>query len=407
MVASAATVSLGLTLASCGLTLGAVPFACADGKTCPTGYTCQANVCLQAGQHPNVTRALRITYINRSEMYWFASPAGGASLLVNDGFSPGARGVYEVHVGADGAVSPAVMLLPFPGEQTVSSAAIAIDDTHYGLVTMSFPGALDDGLSIKLHSLPRDGSAPPHDTILRDDRFTYAGGYEPAYVGGVVRGDEIDYAFTDPGQGGGVVVTRTQKDGTLVGRFRIPLPQGVLPLSGDCLLWKTTDGRVMLRLGLGAQSVFSLDLDKGTATAVSSGDGVPLYGFGSSIAYMVPNEDSSQVTFTVRDLAGNTLGTSPVEPYNANVDPYTGVAFGTGALVAPVSSDPDFKTMEVAYIGSDGGYRHVASVDRPGDDGLYSARSFATGSNVYIAWTSFHEQLMDLWIGVAPLGALP
>jgi hypothetical protein len=392
---------------ACGLSLGTQPFACADGKTCPSGYTCQANVCLEDGQHPKVTRALRVTYINRSEMYWFPSAKGGATLLLNDGFSPGARGVYEVHVGADGQVSPPIMILPFPGEQTVSSAAVALDDTHYGLVTMSFPGALGDGLSLRVHSLPRDGAAAPSDTVISDIKYAFAGGYEPAYLGAVMRGEELDYAFTDPGKGGGIVITRLQKDGTLIGTFRLPLPKGVLPLSGDCLLWKAADGRVMLRTGLDSVHLFSLDIEKGLGAEVPVGDGQPLYGFGNTVGFIVPNADGTQITFETRDLTGNVLATTPAEPYDPNVEPYTGVPYENGALIAPVTSDPAFKTMEIAYLGPDGKYRHVASVDRPGDDGLYSARAFATNGNAFIAWTSFHDQLMDVWVGVSPLGALP
>lgn len=394
-------------VSSCSVTLGTQPFACADGKTCPSGYSCQSNVCVQDGQNPKVTRALRITYINRSEMYWFASPQGGASLLVNDGFSPGARGIYEIHVAPDGKASPAVKLLPFPGEQTVSSSAVVLDDKHYGLVTMNFPGALDDSLVMRVHSLPRDGSAPPSDVVLHEDSYGFAGGYEPAYIGAIVRGDELDYAFTDPGQGGAVVVTRLKKDGTFISKYRIPLPAGVLPLSGDCALWQAQDGRVMLRVGLDVQRVYSLDIDQGLAAIVPASEGYPLFGFGNSVAYLDSNADGSQVTVVVRDITGNTLGSSSPEPYDPNVQPYTAVGFGAGALIAPLSNDASFKTLQVGYVGADGKFAHVASVERPGDDGLYTARAFASDGTVYVAWTSFHDQLMDLWVAVSPLGALP
>jgi hypothetical protein len=396
-----------LVSASCSVQLGKEPFGCSDGKTCPTGYSCQASVCVVDGDVPNVTRPLRVTYINRSEMYWFASPKGGATLVVNDGFSPGARGIFEVHVSADGHISPTVKLLGFPAEQTVSSAIVALDETHYGVVTMSFPGALEDGLVLALHSLPRDGSAPPNDVVLHSDTYPYLGGYEPAYVGGVVRGDDVVFAFTDPGAGGSIVVTRLKKDGTLVSQFRIPLPAGVLPLSGDCIIWRNADNRLMMRVGLDVMRVFSLDIDQGTATPVATSAGTPLFGFGGSVVYLEPNADNSQVTYVLRDLNGAMISSSPVEPFTDGLEPYTAVAYGAGALVAPLSTDPSFPTMDVAYVGPDGSFARVASVERPGNDGLYTARAFATEGKAYIAWTSFHDQLMDLWIGVSPLTGVP
>ena len=52
-------------------------------------------------------------------------------------------------------------------------------------------------------------------------------------------------------------------------------------------------------------------------------------------------------------------------------------------------------------LALDGGsFSTIASVEREATDELYSARAFSDGTRVYVAWTSFHEDLMDLWVTV-------
>ena len=404
---TASVVACAALVSSCSPDLGETPFACSDGKNCPSGYACVATVCVEDGQSPKTARPMRVTYINSAEMYWFASPAGGATLVVNDGFSPGARGIYEIHVDASGKVGDATELLPFANEMATSTAIVALDDEHYGVVTMGFPGALEDGISIALHSLPREGAAAAGDTVLYQEKRAYLGGYEPAYIAGVENDGEVVFAFTDQSAGGSVVITRVSNSGVLVDSFQLDLPEGILPLSGDCLLWKGPDDRLMLRLGLDAVTVFSIDLEGRKAVAVPSGKGTPLFGYGGSIAWLETRDDGSAADYVVRDLAGAELGRSPSEAFASGLEPYTGTSFQGGALVAPLSSDDAFSTIEVGYLGASGSFANVASVTRPGSDALYSARAFASDGKAYVAWTSFHDSLMDLWVAATPLGAVP
>jgi len=407
-----AVVLLGLVAAAaaaaCSPELGDTPFACDAEGTCPESYTCQATVCVADSANPLISRPLRVTYINRSEMFWFPSAKGGATLIVNDGFSPGELGLYEIHVGADGVAEAPIKLLDFPGVTPVSSVVVALDDQTYGVVTMRFPDELEDDVELALQALPRDGGKPrPAPRLLHSAKYPYVGGYEPAYVGGVLRGDDVVYAFTEAGTGGAIVVTRLKKDGTDVTTQRIPLPDGVLPLSADCLLWRAADASLMLRVGLDVIRVFSLDIDEGTATEVPLAAGTPLFGFGGSVTYLETSEDAEQATIVLRDLEGKQIGASPPQPFTFGLEPYTGVAYGAGALVAPLSDDVSYATIDVGYMGPDGTFAKVASVKRQDTDELYTARAFASEGKAYVAWTSFHEQLMDVWVGVSPLKGVP
>lgn len=398
---------LSILTLSCAPDLGEEPFSCTDGKTCPDGYACVATVCVEDGVVPKAARPMRVTYINSAEMYWFASPLGGASLVVNDGFSPGARGIYEIHVDGSGKVNSPIELLPFANEMTTSSAIVTLDDQHYGVVTIGFPGALEDGVVVALHSLPRDGTEKPSDTILYQETRAYLGGYEPAYIGAIDVAGNVVIAFTDQSQGGSVVITRVSKSGTLIASFSVDLPDGILPLSGDCLLWKGPDDRIMLRVGLDEIRVFSIDLVSESAVEVSNSEGTPLYGYGGSIAWLETSDDDASADYVVRDLGGTELGRSPTEGFASGLEPYTGTAFKDGALFAPMSSDDSFANLDIGYLDANGSFAKVASVARTGDDALYSARAFASGDKAYLAWTSFHDSLMDLWVAAAPLGALP
>lgn len=405
----ASSAALALILAACAPELGSEPFACGDGATCPEGYTCRSAVCVVDGESPALARALRVTYINRSELAWFASPRGGATLLANDGFSPGELGIYEIHVAPDGQADPPVKLVDFPGTTPVSSAMVAIDDARYGIVTMRFPGELEDDVELAIQVVPREGSgAPP--TLLHRATYPYVGGYEPAYVGAAVSRGGIAYAFTDAGEGGAVVVTEVAADGAVVGSQRIPLPEGVLPLSADCLLWRAADGGLMLRVGLERMRVFRLDLEEGTAELVPEPEGVagtPLFGFGGSIAYLEPDPSGTQASYVLRDLDGDILGQSAPQAFTEGLEPYTAVAYGAGALLAPLSEDASFRTLDVGYMGPDGSFTRAARIERRDTDELYTARAFATGGTAYLAWTTFHEQLMDVWVGVAPITGVP
>ncbi len=405
---SAAALFALAAVAGCAPELGDAPFACGEGGVCPEGYACQATVCIADGTRPPVSRPLRVTYINRSEMTWFASPKGGATLVVNDGFSPGALGLYEIHVAADGSADAPTKLLDFAGETPLSSVVLGLDDQTYGVVTMRFPDELEDDVEISLHALPRDSGADrPVERVLYAARYPFVGGYEPAYIGGVVRSEDIVFAFTEANAGGGVVITRLQKDGTEVSTQRIALPEGVLPLSADCLIWRAADGSLMLRVGLDVIRVFKLDVDEGAATEVPPAPGIPLFGFSGSVAYLETSEEAEEATVVLRDLEGAQIGASPTQPFTVGLEPYTGVAYGAGTLITPLSADASYATIDVGYMGPDGRWAKVASVARQDVDELYTARAFALDGTAYVAWTSFHEQLMDVWVGISPLKGVP
>jgi hypothetical protein len=393
-------------MGACSPEFGEQPFACDEAGVCPEGYRCEATVCVAEGVQPTVSRPMRISYINRSEMYWFPSPKGGATLVVNDGFSPGARGLFELHVSPEGAVTGPTKLLDFPGDKAVSSVVLALDDGRYGAVTMSFPKDLDEDIEVALHALPREGSGVTP-SVLHRESHPYFGGYEPAYVGGAVVGEELVYAFAEADAGGSIGVVRLRKDGSFVGEQRIDLPPEILPLSADCLMWRAADASLTLRVGLMEQRVYTLDLAAGTAEMIAPVPGTPIFGFGRSIAYLEADEAAEQASYVLRGLDGALIGSSPPFPFDGSIEPYTAVPYGAGALIAPLPSDLELSTIDVGYLGPDGSFAKVGGVPRQGGDAVYTARAFATEGKVYVAWTSFHEQLMDLWIGVSPLKGVP
>lgn len=393
-------------IAACSPELGEQPFACDAAGICPDGYRCEATVCIAEGVQPTVSRPMRISYINRSEMYWFPSPKGGATLVVNDGFTPGGRGLFELHVSPEGAVTGPTKLLDFPGDKAVSSVVLALDDGRYGAVTMSFPKDLDEDLEVVLHALPREGSGVTP-SVLHRETHPYFGGYEPAYLGGAVVGEELVYAFAVADAGGSIGVVRLRKDGSFVGEQRIDLPPEILPLSADCLMWRAADASLTLRVGLTEQRVYTLDLGAGTSEMVDPAPGTPLFGFGRSIAYLEADEAAEQASYVLRGLDGALIGSSPPFPFDGSIEPYTAVPYGAGALIAPLPSDTELSTIDVGYLGPDGSFAKVGGVPRQGGDAVYTARAFAAEGKVYVAWTSFHEQLMDLWIGVSPLTGVP
>src|SRR5690606_37969212 len=98
-------------------------------------------------------------------------------------------------------------------------------------------------------------------------------------------------------------------------------------------------------------------------------------GFGRSIAYLEPSEDGETATYSLRDLDGNVIGASPPQPFSSGIEPHTGVGYGAGALIAPISATAEFETIDVGYMGPDGSFARVASVPRRDSDEVYSARA--------------------------------
>lgn len=390
---------------ACSPDLPDEPYACGESGTCPDGYTCESTVCVKDGATPAQVRSMRITWINSAEMYWFDAPSGGADLVVNDGFTPGHRGLYEIHVSELGDVDAPAQIFDFAEEFPTSSAVVALDAGHYGVLTMTFPPVTSNDQDVSFYSLDRDTKSdqsgkPP----VAKRTMQYLGGSEPAYVSAVRRtGGQVDVAYGDPNQGGRVVFARIV-DGTWQDRFTLDLPSGVLPLSADCLLWDVGDG-LLLRLGLENPVLYYVPDTATSAADVGAPlpvDGLPLYGFADSVLTLVTSDDGESAEYRLVDYDGNAIGQAIDGASQGGLEPHTGWVHDAGALVAPLSDDGSFSSLDFAYV-TGSGIKKVGSYERTGNDELYSSRAFVRDGRAYIAWTSFHDALMDLWVASFPI----
>ena len=403
-------------LAGCSPELGAVPFACDQGGACPDGYACQSTVCVRAGDHLAIARAERVVWINSGEMYWMKALHGGAALVVNDGFTPGAHGLYEVTVTAAGDVSAPRLLHGYGDEFPISSSVVALDDGRYAAATLRFPDVDGDDLTLEILGIEREAPASraPTVTSLYTETTPYLGGFEPAYVGASSDGQAIDVAWTLPTGGGKVEVLHLVPNGAAwkVGRSGAQqLPPEILPLSGDCLLYRTGKDRLTLRLGFEQFAVAIID-ETSTIGAIASVPDLPLFAFSSTLLTLrYGAHDAASQSTAVSYALTNLVGQKPIDDAGFTLqdgsEPFTAVPYETGALVAPLSRDPAFPRLDVGYRSPTTPLGAVASIDRQSTDRLYSARAFITDGKAYVAWTSFHESRMDLWIAVTdPVGAL-
>lgn len=401
MTRSKVSFFLALMAAACAPELPDVPYACSTEGECPDGYTCSATVCVRDGTTPGVARPMRISWINSAEMYWFSSPAGGATLVVNDGFTEGARGLYEITVGSDGAVSEPELLLDFGEEFATSSSVVALDDDHYGVFTIAFPTLSSTFQSVSFWSVPREGRGGAPELVAEaPSPVPFLGGAEPVYVGALVRNGGVDVSYADPSDGGQVVIGRIEGS-SFVERARLPVGNG-LPLSADSLLWDLGDS-IAVRVGLEESEVWRVpdgpDPVLGDPVAF---DGQPVYAFDDRILVLRTTEEGETVaaSLDVFDWSGQLLTPQPAGVLQPDLEPYSGAAGEGGVLLAPLADDDGFSSLGVARLDASGSFAKIADLERPGDDPLYSARALSSGGRVYLAWTSFHESVMDLWVGV-------
>lgn len=402
---SAALLTIGafVSVAACEPTLPDTPFACATDGTCPEGFSCRSAVCVRDGASLAVARPFRVTWINAAEMYWFTSKRGGATLLVNEGFSPGGRGLFEVHVGADGIVEEPRLILDFGEEFPTSSAVVALDDDHYGVLTLRFPTVDEDTQELVFYRVERDrepGASVGVD-VLHKDNPPFLGGTEPAYVSAVHSSAGTDLCFADPSGGGRLIVRRLDGE-EVVRELVIALPDTVLPLSADCLLWAVGDDLVV-RVGLEQPELYRIPADATLDTDVIGPievPGLPMYATEAGIVSLELQFDEAPIAkLTLYDDGGSSVSEQSIGPFQLTLEPHTAWPSPGGVLFAPASASLSFESLKVIDIADD--FKTIATIERGATDELYSARAFADGGTLYVAWTSFHEDLMDLWVGTA------
>lgn len=401
----------GLLIAglACEPELPDVPFACESGGICPEGFTCEATVCVRDGARPTLGRPMRVSWINSGEMFWFASPKGGADLVVNDGFSEGRRALYQVHVADDGRLEDPVVLIDFGEQFPTSSAVVAIDEERYGVLALSFPNVESTEQELVFYEVERDGAGSPSVIARPVEMPRFVGGAEPAYISAVARAGGVDVSYADPAEGGRVIIGRIELDAAelvIEPRVVVPLAE-VLPLSADTVLWDLGDA-LGLRVGFETNEVWRIPDGPGVEP---EGPLVlehqPVYAFADRVVTAVTggSEDAPTLGFELVDWEGQPIDQVPVGPTQADLVPYTAVPAGDGALFSPVFTGGDLGTIEAAVLSPEGTLTRVASIARGGTDELYEGRSIRIDGKVYFAWTAFHGSLMDLWVGVAEEGS--
>lgn len=391
---------------ACEPELPAEPFSCDTDGTCPEGYECRSGLCVEAGTRPTVVRPYRTTWINAGEMYWFESPRGGATLVVNDGFTPGERGLYEIRIDEEGEVSPPRLLFDLAEDFPTSTAVVALDDDSYGVLALRFPNVNEDAQTLSFHRVDRDRAEG--ESVGSEELYStsvpFLGGTEPAYVGAVVAGSGVEVCYVDPSEGGALHVSRIEGS-EVVRDIELDLPPAVLPLSGDCLLWNA-GGDLALRLGLEEPLLYRIPASAMAAEDVEGPapiSGLPVFAFEESVTSLLLSASDGEfgtAQLIVSDWSGTELEKLQLGDYPLQLEPHTALSSPGGVYFAPSSDSQDFSTLRVFSL-DDGGAAQASEVARPGTDTLYSARAFEAGGKLYLAWTATHGDLMDLWISMS------
>lgn len=412
---SAVIAAFALLAASCEPSLGDAPFACDAAGACPSGYTCASGQCLRDGTRASAARVSRVTWINAAEMSWFPSLSSGAVLVYNDGFTEGGRGLYEVVVTRDGAASAPRLLQKYGEEFPTASAVGLLDDGRYVVVSLAFPTVERDSVTLRVVAIEREakGHTPAVEVLFTAER-PYLGGSEPPYVALLAAGGAVDLAWTTASDGGAVALTRLEQRGSVWQAVReesLPLPPRVLPLSGDCQLWDNPAGGMTLRIGFENYSVARIN-EAGEAAPFEEVDDLPLYAFGDNLLLLRYGSSNvqagtSEVSVALGTAAGVDVGVDDAGLIQDATEPYTAVPLEDGAIFAPLAGDPAMKKLRVGFRSPTQALTTIATIERPGSDPVYSARPFVRDGQVYLAWTTFHEALMDLWIGTAPREGAP
>lgn len=398
----------------CSPNLGDAPFACAGDGLCPEGYSCRVSVCVRDGTKPASTHATRATWINPAEVFWFASSAdGGATLLVNDNFTQGRKGIYDIRIAPDGTVLDPRMLFPQQDGPAVSSSIVLLPDGRYGIVTLRFPNVDGDQMSLDLFGVEREvtnGTTAAVEKLFSANTL-YLGGVEPPYVSAVIDETTMHIGWTVPSNGGQSQVLRVERQGSLwnqtfvttaqLNELMAPIP----PLSGDCQLFRADDGWLTLRAGFENFALATIDPMSPVATFSETPD-QPLFVWKDHEFFLRRdkyNESAGtyDVSYVMKETSG--MGTMSADSFRLpdTASPFIGVPFDGGVLIAPVSNDPALPTIDVAWRSPTEPLRIVASIKRESSDPVYTARAFVRDNKAYIAWVQYHESNMDLWVGVS------
>jgi len=411
---AAASVLLAI---GCSPTLGDAPFACSGQGVCPDGYSCRVSVCVRDGTTPASAHTTRATWINPAELFWFTSATdGGATLLVNDNFTQGHKGIYDIRVAPDGTVRDPRLLFAHGDGPVVSSAIVLLPDGRYGIVTSRFPNIDGDQMTLDLYGVEREvtnGTTAAVEKLFSAGTL-YLGGVEPPYVGAVINGTTIHAAWTVPSSGGQTQVLRIERQGSLWNQtFVTTVPLNDLmppipPLSGDCQLFQADDGWLTVRAGFenfALATIDTVDPMSPLATFVATPN-LPLFVWKDHEFFL--RRDKYDEVSHVYDVSyvmqqKGAMGTVSSDAYRLpdTASPFIGVPFDGGVLVAPVSNDPALPTIDVAWRSPTEPLRIVASIKRQGTGPIYAARAFVRDTKAYITWVEYHEGNLDLWVGVA------
>lgn len=398
----------------CTPTLGDAPFACDSAGICPEGYSCQVSVCVRDGTQPTSFHPTRATWINPAEVFWFASSSDtGATLLVNDNFTQGRKGIYDVRVKANGTVLDSRLLFPQEDGPAASSSIVLLPDGRYGIVTLRFPNVEGDQMMLDLFGVEREvtnGTTAAVEKLFSATTL-YLGGVEPPYVGAAINGSTMHIGWTVPSNGGQTQVLRVERQGSLWNQTfvtNIPLfgvDPPIPPLSGDCQLFQTEDGFLTVRGGFENYALATIDPASPLATFIPTTN-EPLYVWKDHEFFLRRdkyNESSHlyDVSYVMQEK--KPMGAASTASYRLpdTASPFIGVPFDGGVLIAPVSNDSTLPTIDVAWVSPAEPLRVVASVKRQSSDPVYTARAFVRDTKAYIAWVEYHEGSMDLWIGVS------